>query len=170
MFPDRAAALATGGRAGGIAPRACNSEEALMQIRGHCHCANISFTLRWEPDPAQIPARACGCSFCTRHGGVWTSCPAGSLEVRVTDAARVSAYTFGTRTAQFHVCSVCGVVPVATSLIDGRLYAVVNVNTFDGAASALLSRSPASFDAEDERARLARRKRNWIGDVAIVNG
>ena len=60
--------------------------------------------------------------------------------------------------------------PVVTSCIDGRLYAVVNVNAFDDVAPSLLKRSPASFDGEDEAGRLARRARNWIGDVTITTG
>jgi hypothetical protein len=63
-------------------------------------------------DPTEIPARACTCSFCTKHGGVWTSNPKGRLEVAVEDPRRVSKYAFGTRTAEFHICSRCGIVPV----------------------------------------------------------
>ena len=137
-----------------------------MLISGRCHCGNISFGLDWRPEPREIPARACGCTFCVKHGGVWTSCPAGALKVTVDDRARVSAYAFGTKTARFHVCAVCGVVPVVTSLIDGRLYAVVNVNAFEGIDPALLRRAAAGFDGESEPDRLARRKRNWIADVA----
>ncbi|MGH8236071.1 MAG: GFA family protein, partial [Steroidobacteraceae bacterium] len=103
-----------------------------MLIDGSCHCGNISFALDWLPTPTEIPARACGCSFCTKHGGVWTSTPTGALKIKVKDPALVMRYAFGTRTAEFHVCSHCGVVPVVTSEIAGRLYAVVNVNTFDG--------------------------------------
>jgi len=33
-----------------------------MLIHGKCHCGNIAFSLTWEPDPAEIPARACACS------------------------------------------------------------------------------------------------------------
>ena len=141
-----------------------------MRIRGRCHCGNISFVLDWNPEPSEIPARACGCSFCVKHGGVWTSCPTGTLAVTLGDPTRVSTYEFGTHTAQFHVCATCGVPPVVTSRIDGRLYAVVNVNTFEDVASALLKRSPASFDREDEASRLARRARNWIGDVTMTTG
>lgn len=139
-----------------------------MLIHGSCHCGNLGFDLRWEPDPVEIPARACTCTFCVKHGGVWTSCPTGALTVTVADRAHVSPYLFGTRTAEFHVCTQCGVVPLVTSRIDDSLYAVVNVNAFDGAARALLKPSSASFEGEDERARLARRKRNWIGDVRFV--
>lgn len=136
-----------------------------MLIRGKCHCGNITFELDWVPQPAEIPARACSCSFCTQHGGVWTSCPAGSLRVNVAEPSRVSKYSFGTRTAHFHVCANCGVAPVVTSRIDGHLYAVVSVNAFENVDPSLLRRAAATFDEESAAIRLARRKRNWIAHV-----
>src|SRR5215831_3860454 len=136
-----------------------------MLIRGKCHCGNIAFALAWEPSPTEIQARACSCSFCIKHGGVWTSNPRGALEVTVRDPSLVSKYSHGTRTADFHVCARCGVVPLVTSRIDGRLYAVVSVNAFEGVESSLLRRASATFDEETESTRLARRKRNWIADV-----
>jgi len=139
-------------------------------IGGSCHCGNISFELLWEPEPAEIPARACTCSFCVKHGGVWTSCPAGTLIVSVADPANVSRYAFGTKTARFHVCTKCGVVPVVTSDIDGKNYAVVSVNALEGVDRSLLKHAPTTFDLEDERSRLARRKRNWISNVQFSKG
>ena len=139
-----------------------------MLISGNCHCGNISFALHWEPEPSEIPARVCSCSFCTKHGGVWTSCPTGSLKVTVRDPSLVSKYAFGTKTAQFHICSNCGVVPVVTSQIDGCLYGVVNVNAFQGVEPSLLRRASATFEGENEETRLARRKRNWIANVEYL--
>jgi len=137
-------------------------------LSGKCHCDNISFSLRWEPEPSQIPARACSCSFCAKHGGVWTSCPTGSLRVHVNEPSLVTKYSFGTKTAEFHICQRCGVVPVVTSRIDGQLYAVVSVNALDGVDPALVQRAAAvSFDGETEETRLARRKRGWIADVTL---
>src|SRR5467141_1228942 len=95
------------------------AQARVMLVHGKCHCGNISFSLTWEPDPAEIPARACTCSFCTKHGGVWTSSPGGSLEVVVKDPS-------------------------------------------------LFCRVSASFDGEGEGSRLARRKHNWIADVAYT--
>jgi Glutathione-dependent formaldehyde-activating enzyme. len=141
-----------------------------MLITGSCHCRNVTFSLAWLPDPAQIPARACTCTFCVKHGGVWTSCPTGRLRVWIRDRSRVHGYAFGTRTAVFHVCAACGVVPVVTSEIEGRLYAVVSVNAFDGIDASMLVRSTARFDGERTDDRLARRKRNWIADVAFLDG
>src|SRR5690349_1949749 len=129
---------------------------ALMLIRGGCHCGNISFTLDWQPEPSEIPARACTCSFCTKHGGVWTSCPGGSLKVSVRDRSRVSKYAFGTSTAEFHICSTCGIVPVVTSRIDGREYAVVSVNALEGVDPALVRKAPVTFEGESEEVRLSR--------------
>ena len=140
-----------------------------MRIRGSCHCRNVTFELDWTPEPARIPARACTCTFCVKHGGVWTSCPTGTLTVNVHDHERVNRYQFGTKTAEFHVCAVCGVVPVVTSWIDGHLYAVVSVNAFDGVEPSMLDRAPATFDGEGTGDRLARRQRNWIRSVAFVD-
>jgi hypothetical protein len=139
-----------------------------MLIRGSCHCRNISFTLEWEPDPTEIPARACTCSFCMKHGGVWTSNPSASLQVQVRQASCVSKYAFSTRTAVFHICSRCGVAPVVTSEIEGRLYAVVSVNAFENVEPSWLKPAPVSFEGETEESRLARRKRGWIANVRYV--
>lgn len=137
-----------------------------MIIDGGCHCGNIKLSLEWTPEPQEIPARACGCSFCVKHGGVWTSCPTGALRIRVADEREVNKYSFGLHTADFHVCKRCGVTPVVTSEIDGKLYAVVSVNALEGIDPALLRHASASFDGESKESRLARRKRGWIADVS----
>lgn len=139
-----------------------------MLITGRCHCGNVAFELEWSGDPPEIPARACGCTFCVKHGGVWTSSPSARLCVTVQDPSRVSRYAFGTATAGFHVCTRCGVVPLVTSDIEDRLYAVVNVNTFENVDQGWLRRAGADFEGEDVASRLARRARNWIPHVRIV--
>jgi hypothetical protein len=139
-----------------------------MLTHGRCHCGNIAFSLTWEPAPTEIQVRACSCSFCVKHGGVWTSNPHGTLKVMVKDPVLLSKYTFGTKTAEFHVCTQCGVVPLVTSRIEDRLYAVVSVNAFEDVEPSLLRRASASFDGESEEKRLARRKLNWIANVEYV--
>ena len=141
-----------------------------MLITGKCHCGNIRFKLDWDGDPPRIPARACGCSFCVKHGGVWTSNPRARLAIAIRDPRIVSPYAFGTRTATFHVCAQCGIVPFVTCEIETRLYAVVNVNALEGVDPAWLDRASADFEGEDVENRIARRKRNWIGDVHIAEG
>ena len=141
-----------------------------MLIHGKCHCGNIAFALTWEPDPVEIPARACTCSFCVKHGGVWTSHPGGVLRVKVRDSKLVSRYAFGTETAEFQVCARCGVVPLVTSRIDDNLYAVVSVKAFEGVDPALLRAVSSNVEGEEREARLARRQRNWIARVEFVEG
>ena len=136
-----------------------------MKIEGACHCGNIAFELTWEPEPTEIRARACGCTFCVKHGGVWTSNPSGTLMLRERDRDAVNHYAFGTRTASFHVCRQCGVVPVVTSEIDGHTYAVVNVNAFTNMDRSRVVVAPMSYEGEETAGRLERRKRNWIGHV-----
>jgi len=140
-----------------------------MVIHGRCHCGNLAFELTWEPAPQQIQARACTCTFCVKHGGVWTSNPHARLRISVDDRASMNVYSFGTRTAEFCICSRCGVVPLVTSNIDGAIYAVVNVNTFANVATSLVQRMPMTFDDEAVESRLARRKRNWIADVQFLS-
>ena len=115
-----------------------------MVIDGKCHCGNISFSLTWDPDPKEIPARACDCSFCRKHGGVWTSNPRGALEVRIQDRSPVDEPH---RRPAFTRWSA--------------------LNAFDNVDPSLLNRAPASFGAEQTASRLARRKRNWIPDVSF---
>jgi hypothetical protein len=141
-----------------------------MLINGRCHCGNIAFELEWEGDTDEIPARACGCSFCVKHGGVWASNPSSRLTVTIRDTSLVSKYAFGSRTATFHVCSLCGAVPLVTSEIANHLYAVVNVNVFENVDQSRLHRAAASFEGEDIESRLARRRHNWIADVHIADG
>ena len=141
-----------------------------MNVEGQCHCSNIRFELVLDSAPAYIPARACDCSFCVKHGGVWTSIPGATLKVKVGDSALHSRYAFGTRTADFHVCTRCGSVPLVTCEMTGRTYAVVNVNCFEGVSPTLLRRVPASFEGEDVENRLARRARNWISNVQFTSG
>lgn len=138
-----------------------------MQIEGKCHCGNISYRLHWPGDGAEIPVRACGCTFCTKHGGAWTSHRDSELVATVRDESIISKYRFGTETADFYVCARCGAVPFVICVVDDRLYAVVNVNTFEGIDRSSFVRASTNFDGEDTGGRLERRKRNWIRSVQI---
>ena len=140
-----------------------------MRIEGKCHCGIISYVLHWPGDGAEIPVRACGCAFCTKHGAAWTSHRDSELIVEMRDASLVSKYRFGTGTADFYVCARCGAAPFVTSSIEDHLYAVVNANTFDGVDPTSLVRRATNFDGEGTTERLERRKGSWIPNVRISN-
>ncbi len=139
-----------------------------MRIEGKCHCGAIAFVLQWPGEGSTIPVRACSCTFCTKHGGVYTSHRDAELAAVIHDRALVSRYRFGTETADFYLCSRCGVVPFVTSAIEGNLYAVVNVNSFEGIDPSRFSRAVTDFDGETTESRLERRKRNWIPSVTVT--
>jgi hypothetical protein len=103
------------------------------------------------------------------HGGTYTSNREACLQAVVNDPACLSEYRFGTQTAVFYVCSRCGGVPFVTSLIQDRLYAVVNVNTFRGIDRSRFKRSVTDFDGETTESRLERRARTWIPNVTVDN-
>lgn len=134
----------------------------VRQIHGSCHCGNIRFVFHRPGGDEKIPVRACSCSFCVKHRGVWTSHPEGNVELSEDDLAQVRRYRFGTETADFFICTNCGVAPIVTSEIDGADYAVVNVNCFDDVDPSELVESSTNFDGEGTDDRLARRQRNWM--------
>jgi hypothetical protein len=134
-------------------------------IHGSCHCGNVRFTLDWPNPQPTIPSRRCGCDFCTKHGAAWTSNPQGYFTLQIADEAKVTPYRFGTGTADFHVCSTCGVAPIVTCAIEGRRYAVVNVNTFTDVARSELTEASTDFEGETTENRLARRQRNWTPEA-----
>lgn len=134
-------------------------------IEGSCHCGNLRFTFHWPDRGSAIPVRACGCGLCTKHKAVWTSHPNGSFDLTISDEDQLNRYRFGTKTADFHVCRVCGVMPITTCVIGSTCYAVVNVHTFNGVDQARLVERATDFEGETTENRLARRQHSWTPEV-----
>jgi hypothetical protein len=134
-------------------------------LQGSCHCGNIQVSLEWPTSDA-FPARACRCTFCRKHNAAWTSNPSGYFSLVIVDDLQVTRYRFGSKTADFHVCQTCGVIPVVTCVIDDARYAVFNVNILEGLDRSELLETTANFEGEGIDDRLSRRKRNWTPEVA----
>jgi hypothetical protein len=135
-----------------------------QRLRGSCHCGNIHVAIDW-PDPRPtIPV--CGCGFCTKHRAAWTPHPDGRFHLQIADASRVTPYRLGTGTADFHVCSTCGIVPIVTCVIEGTRYAVVNAAILDNVESSRFVQRATNFEGETTEERLARRRRNWMPEAA----
>ena len=132
---------------------------------GACHCRNIRFTFESGKDPSELQGRRCACSFCTKHGNVYVSDPAGALDITIDDRQRVSRYSFGHATAEFLVCRTCGVMPVIVSHVNGAVHGAVNRNAVDGIEAVRHELPVFDFDGETPEERLARRRKNWIGRV-----
>lgn len=145
------------------------SEQAHQRYFGQCHCGNISYHFETEQLLEARYSRECQCEFCLKHHNLYQSDPEGKLVIDVRDAQQLSRYEFGHKTAQFLICRHCGLMPVATSEIDGTLYAVINVNCLE--PRLMLSEHdavvPVTYSNEASGSRIARRKKNWIGDVTL---
>jgi hypothetical protein len=138
------------------------------RIESSCHCGNIRVALDWPASAPTIAARACGCAFCAKHGAAWTSHPHGRFHLSIADEGRTTRYRFGSKTADFHVCLTCGVVPIVTCTIEDARYAVFNVNAFADADPAQVVTAAANFEGEATGDRLARRKRNWTPEAKYL--
>ncbi len=132
-----------------------------MRHAGRCHCGNLGIAFETARDPAQVPLRACQCTFCRRHGAVWTADPAGALEVRVSDPALLSRYRFGLGTSDFLVCRRCGVPVAAVARIDGADYGALNANALEDRDAFTQPPQPVDYDRETAEGRIDRRRRAW---------
>jgi len=132
---------------------------APLSLHGSCHCGRVSVELHTSSETLPA-ARACGCSFCTKHGAAWTSDPQGELVLSHRAPDDIRRYRFGLGITDFIICADCGVPCVAVGMVDDRLLGVVNINTMVR-LSDFAPASPASFDGEETEDRLARRRKGW---------
>jgi hypothetical protein len=130
-----------------------------MLYLGICHCEAIGFTYETAVAPTAWPLRACACRFCRSHGAVTTSDPHGALELTGRDRDRLMRYRFELRTADFCVCSTCGVY-IAAVTRDGR-FGIINTNALVDRPVPLSPPQPMSYDGETTAARTARREQRW---------
>jgi hypothetical protein len=130
-------------------------------LTGRCHCGNATVAFETPSDPAGLQLRACDCSFCRKHQGRTVSDPGGKLVFSSRDPARLTRYRFGFKSADFLICSDCGVYLGVFMEHEGRGYGVLNVNVLD-------DRTPFDREAEATRLggetlpdRIARRAGRW---------
>jgi hypothetical protein len=128
---------------------------------GACHCGALTLRFETALDPAALPVRRCGCTFCVKHQGRYTSDPAGKVTIRIAEEASASRYRFGLRLADFLICRTCGVFVAAIEPgAPGR--AVINIQCLARAAELTQEATMLTiYDSEDVATRTARRARNW---------
>lgn len=131
-------------------------------LRGRCHCGSILVALETTRAAAELPLRACQCSFCRRHGARTTADPEGLLRITARDAHDLRRYRFGLGVTDFLVCGRCGVYVAATMESEGKRLGTVNVNVMDDPTPFAREASASRYDGEHVDERLARRKRTWM--------
>jgi hypothetical protein len=135
--------------------------ESTTVYGGACHCGALGFSLRATQPPARWIVRACQCRFCRAHGALSCSDPDGSLEFHASDRAAVSRYRFGHRTADFLVCSRCGVYVGAILETPRGRFGIVNVLALQPMPPGLPAAVAMDYEDEAVDQRRARREERW---------
>jgi len=133
----------------------------MVEHHGGCHCGNVRWTLRSLLTLSELPARACQCGFCRKHGALSTSDPQGEMRFAVKDRNAMVRYQFATKTADFLICGRCGVYVGAQMKDDGRCYAIANLNTIDGRGEFAQQAQRMDYSSENSSARRVRRTTRW---------
>jgi hypothetical protein len=137
-------------------------------FEGQCHCGALAFRFRTALPHERWQVRACQCSFCRRHAALSTSDPGGRLEFLIKEADALQRYRFGLRTADFLICTRCGVY-IGAQIDSGHgSFGIINARALPALAAALPAESPVSYQAEDAASRLARRAERWTPLAAMV--
>ena len=142
------------------------STEYANILRGSCHCGNLKFELHTNKTEADFVPRTCQCGLCRSHGASWISDPEGKLVLYESDD--MSRYQFGHKTSDFIIRPKCGVLIVALCEVEGQMRAVINIKAMPDHAFTT-PEILTDFDDETIVSRLARRAKNWTGNVEFAS-
>jgi hypothetical protein len=131
----------------------------VADILGKCQCGRVVVTFT-TANAAVLEPRACQCSFCRRHGAHTVSDPAGQVVFKA-ERGVIHRHQFGMRSADFLICSDCGVYVGVVARVDGADYAAVNAVGVDFSELAARTAVKVNLDQETRPERDARRKRIW---------
>ena len=148
-------------------PDGASAQSGRLRLTGGCHCGNLALTFETACDPAELAVRACGCSFCRRHGARTVSDPKGRVEFVVHDPPRLSRYSFALRIAEFLVCRTCGVYVGALMTDAGSACATININALQTPEIFANAAVPVSYDQESATDRRARRRARWTPATVV---
>ncbi|MDX2157699.1 MAG: hypothetical protein SFW09_14455 [Hyphomicrobiaceae bacterium] len=129
-------------------------------FEGRCHCGAIAVKLAFTRPAEEMQVRSCQCAFCTRHGSLTVSDPAGRAVIEV-EAGQLTPYKFGTRTATSLLCARCGVYAGVVIADGDKLWSVANarglgIEAFEGRVGMQMF-----YEEETADERIARRKQKW---------
>jgi hypothetical protein len=132
-----------------------------QEFEGSCHCTALGFSFTTALPLARWSVRACQCRFCRAHGALTTSDPAGRLAFHANGTPTLQRYRFGLKTADFLLCTRCGVYLGAQIETTRGAFGIVNVRAIVPTSIALPDPAAADYGAEDAAARISRREKRW---------
>ena len=133
---------------------------ATHSFQGQCHCSAIQVTLEATKPAGELQARACQCGFCSRHGAMTVSDPAGRATFEITRAG-LNRYRFETRTGTSLLCARCGMYAGVILEDDGKVWSAINVRGLAIPEFKDRVAEPVIYEGETPEARIARRKQKW---------
>lgn len=133
----------------------------LHTFTGSCHCGALGFAFHTALPVTQWSVRACQCRFCRAHGAVTTSDPGGRLTFRIDRSESLRRYRFGLKTADFLVCSGCGVYVGAQIDTPRGAFGIINTLAMTPRPPELPAAVPADYDSEGSSERRGRREQRW---------
>ena len=142
---------------------------ATHRFQGQCHCGAIRATLEATKPASELQVRACQCGFCTRHGAMTLSDPAGHATFEITRAG-LNRYRFATRTGTSLLCARCGMYAGVVLEDDGKVWSALNVRGLAVPEFKDRTAAPVVYEGESPEARIARRKQKWTPTELIFIG
>lgn len=140
---------------------------SVSNVKGGCHCGNITMDIELSRVPGAYGPRACDCDFCQKHGASYVSDPHGSVRIFIKDQHDSGKYRQGSALAEFLHCKNCGVLVAALYENAGRLYAAVNASALN-ARTDFGEQSPVSPKKLSDAEKVRRWQDFWFSDVSIV--
>ncbi|MCI0516376.1 MAG: hypothetical protein L0Y45_00935 [Woeseiaceae bacterium] len=132
-----------------------------IEFEGHCHCSAIGYRFRTRVDPSEWTIRACDCSFCRMHDVLSTSGAMAEIEFFAQVPERMRRYRFGLQTADFLLCSNCGVYIGAVMTGDQGTFGIVNLRALAAPLENMAPVVAVSYAGEDRDSRITRREQRW---------
>jgi hypothetical protein len=135
---------------------------------GRCHCGAFAMRLAFTRSAEETQVRSCQCGFCTRHGSLTVSDPAGRAVIEIA-AGALTTYRFATATATSLICRTCGVYVAAFmgEPDDSKGLATLMAYALDEGARFPVA-EPIVYEGEDAAARRARRHQRWTPATLVV--
>jgi hypothetical protein len=87
--------------------------------------------------------------------------PSGSLEFTANSPDLLNRYRFGLKTADFLLCSKCGVYIGALIKTEQGRFGIINTHALLEVPTQFAPTEPMSYDAEDVAGRVSRRELRW---------
>jgi hypothetical protein len=135
---------------------------------GGCHCGALGFRFETALPVGEWSVRACQCGFCRAHAARTTSDPSGRLAFQVGQGESLQRYRFGLMTADFLLCSRCGVYLGAQIATERGAFGIINTLALRPVPPRLPAAASADYAAESAPERIARRAQRWTPLATLV--